>query len=140
MTGAQKAAAIIALVVIAMAAFNWSLWRRLKAAQAERAGWSAADFDAQLVANGVPDEVAVVTRELVAGYYGADIAPHPDDDFGRFLGVDETEVADVAATGCEELGLPRPDAHAIPPIRDVRDLAEYLASRAGLANVTVRPE
>ncbi len=140
MTGAQKAAAIIALVVIAMAAFNWSLWRRLKAAQAERAGWSAADFDAQLVANGVPVDVAVLTRELVSGYYGAGIAPHPDDDFARFLQVDETEVADVAATGCEELGLPRPDPQAVPPIRDVRDLAEYLAARVRNQTRSVRPE
>ncbi len=130
MTGGQKAAAIIALVVIAMIAFNWSLWRRLKAAQAERAGWSAADFDAQLVANGVSAPVAVLVRELVQPYYGADIAPHPDDSFARFLAVDETEVADIAATGCEALGADRPEPTDVPPIRDLRDLAEYLQSVA----------
>ncbi|WP_230770349.1 hypothetical protein [Sphingomonas sp. Leaf4] len=131
MTGGQKAAAIIALVVIAMVAFNWSLWRRLKAAQAERAGWSAADFDAQLVANGVSAQVAVLVRELVsAPFYGAGIAPHPDDDFARFLAVDETEVADIAATGCEELGADRPEPTDVPPIRDLSDLAEYLQSVA----------
>lgn len=128
MTGAQKAAAIITLVVFAMALFNWSLWRRLKAAQAQRIGWTDGDFDAMLVASGVSAIVAAQTRELVAGYYGAGISPHPDDDFARFLGVDETEVADVAASGCEKLGFARPEADAIPPIKDVRDLADYLDS------------
>ncbi len=128
MTGGQKAAAIIALVVIAMAAFNWSLWRRLKAAQAQRIGWTDADFDAMLVAGGVSTLAAAKTRDLVAGSYGSGISPHPDDDFAAFLAMDETEVQDVAATGCEELGFPRPDAATIPPIRDVRDLAEYLDS------------
>ncbi len=133
MTGAQKAAAIIALVVIAMAAFNWSLWRRLKAAQAERAGWTADDFDAQLVANGVSAGVAALVRELVQPYYGADIAPHPDDDFARFLAVDEVEIADLVETGWERLGLPLPSKaspETLPRMKDVRDLAEYLQSVA----------
>ncbi len=130
MTGGQKAAAIIALVVIAMAAFNWSLWRRLQAAKDARAGWTEADFDAMLAANGVSAEVAALVRDLVASFYGPGIAPHPDDGFARFLAVDESEVADIAATGCEALGAARPPATAFPPIRDLRDLADYLQSVA----------
>lgn len=131
MTGGQKAAAIIALVVIAMAAFNWSLWRRLKAAQAQRIGWSDADFDAMLVAGGVSPTIPPVVRAVVASAYGADISPHSDDDFARFLAVDVEEVEDMVADAFRRLGLPMPttaDPERLPVMKDVRDLAEYLDS------------
>lgn len=128
MTGPQKAIAIIALAVVAVGWFNWRMWRRFKLAQAERAGWTVEEFDAMLADAGVSASVAAATRELVASYYGKGVAPHPDDDFGGFLGADETEVADVAATGCEEMGFNRPESDAVPPIKDVRDLAVYLQS------------
>lgn len=131
MTGAQKAAAIITLVVIAMALFNWSLWRRLKAAQAQRIGWTDTDFDAMLMASGVSASVPPVVRAVIAPYYGPDISPHPDDDFARFLAVDPAEVEDLVEAAWQRLGLPLPtlaDPETLPPIKDVRDLADYLDS------------
>ncbi len=131
MTGGQKAAAIIALVVIAMAAFNWSLWRRLKAAQAQRIGWTDADFDAMLVTGGVSTTIPPVVRAVVASAYGPDISPHPDDDFARFLAVDTEEVEDMVTDAFRLLGLPMPttaDPERLPAMKDVRDLAEYLDS------------
>jgi len=128
MTEPQKAVAIIALAVIAVGWFNWRMWRRFKLANAKRAGWTVADFDAMLAAAGVSSVVAEKVRDLVACFYGKGVAPHPDDDFRGFLGADETEVADIAATGCAELGFDRPDADDVPPLHDLRDLAVYLES------------
>ncbi|MDJ0277299.1 hypothetical protein QLH51_10885 [Sphingomonas sp. 2R-10] len=131
MTGAQKAAAIIALAVIALGWFNWRMWRQFRAARAYRAGWSAADCDAMLADAGVSPEIAALTRELIASCYGADVVPHPDDDFACFLMIDEAEVADLVGAGRERLGLPLPTQHdpvELPPMKDVRDLAVYLES------------
>ncbi len=126
MTGPQKAAAIIALAVIALGWFNWRMWRGLKAAQAMRASWTDVNFDAMLVRDGVSPLVTAKVRGLVRCFYGKGVAPHPDDDFAHFLGVDESEVADIAATGVEEFGYPRPAPEAVPPLRDLRELACYL--------------
>ncbi len=128
MTGLQKAVAIIVLAVIAVGWFNWRMWRRFRLASAQRAGWTVADFDAMLVGAGVSPLVAEKVRDLIQSFYGKGVAPHPDDDFRAFLAVDETEIADIAATGCEELGFERPEADAIPPLHDLRDLALYLQS------------
>lgn len=132
MTGGQKAAAIIALVVIAMIAFNWSLWRRLKAARAVRGEWSDADFDAMLVAGGVSPSVPPIVRRVVAHLYGAGVSPHPDDDFARFLTVDADEVEDIVAQAWAIADLPPPTVgqpERIPPMKDLRDLAAYLDAR-----------
>lgn len=131
MTGAQKAAAIIALAVIAIGWFNWRMWRRFRLAQAERAGWTVAGFDAMLAEAGVSAMVATLTRALVEPYYGAGVVPHPDDDFLRFLAIDEEEVADLVERAWERLGLALPtrsDPVTLPPMKDVRDLALYLES------------
>lgn len=131
MTGGQKAAAIIALAVVALAWFNWRMWRQFRAAKAYRAGWSEADFDAMVADNGVSPAVAALTRELVAPYYGQGVVPHPDDDFARFLMIEDEEVADLVEAGWERLGLVMPtpaDPVELPPMKDVRDLAAYLQS------------
>lgn len=131
MTGPQKAAAIIALAVIAVGWFNWRMWRRLTLAKAERAGWTVADFDTMLTDAGIATRVAALTRELVAPYYGEGVVPHPDDDFARFLAVDDEEIAMLVEQAWERLdiALPTPaDPAELPPIRDVRDLAHYLQS------------
>ncbi|KQN91619.1 hypothetical protein ASE90_02130 [Sphingomonas sp. Leaf67] len=136
MTGPQKAVAIIALAVIAVGWFNWRMWRRFRAAKAERAGWSEADFDAMVGDNGVSASVAALTRELVAPYYGGGVVPHPDDDFARFLLIDEEEVADLVAAAWERLGLAMPmpaDPVELPPMKDVGDLASHLQSVAPTA-------
>ena len=133
MTGGQKAAAIIALAVVALAWFNWRMWRQFRAAKAYRAGWSEADFDAMLVDSGVSPAVAALTRELVAPYYGQGVVPHPDDDFARFLMIDDEEVADLVEAAWERLGLAMPTAtHPVelPPMKDVRDLTVYLQTVA----------
>lgn len=131
MTGPQKAVAIIALAVVAVGWFNWRMWRRFRAAKAYRAGWNAADFDAMVAENGVSPPVATLARDLVAPYYGQGVVPHPDDDFARFLMIDDEEVADLVESGWERLGLAPPTLAApveLPPIKDVRDLAIYLQS------------
>jgi hypothetical protein len=133
MTGPQKAVAIIALAVIALGWFNWRMWRRFRTAKAYRAGWGKADFDAMVADNGVSGSVAAITRELVAPYYGAGVVPHPDDDFARFLAIDDEEIADLVEQARERLGLSRPtptDPIELPPMKDVRDLAVYLGSIA----------
>jgi len=133
MTGGQKAAAIITLAVVALAWFNWRMWRQFRAAKAYRAGWSAADFDAMVADNGVSPAVAALTRELVAPYYGQGVVPHPDDDFARFLLIDDEEIADLVETAWDRLGLKMPtpaDPVELPPMKDVRDLAVYLQSVA----------
>ena len=133
MSGGQKAAAIIALAVVALAWFNWRMWRQFRAAKAYRAGWSAADFDAMVADNGVSPAIAALTRELVAPCYGQGVVPHPDDDFARFLMIDDEEVADLVASAWERLGLALPtpaDPVELPQIKDVRDLAIYLQSVA----------
>lgn len=137
MSGPQKAAAIIALAVVALAWFNWRMWRQFRAAKAYRAGWSEADFDAMVADNGVSPVVAALTRELVAPYYGQGVVPHPDDDFARFLMIDDEEVADLveAAWGRLELVMPTTaDPVELPPMHDVRDLAVYLQSVAASPN------
>ncbi len=131
MTGAQKAAAIIALAVIALGWFNWRMWRRFREAKAYRAEWSAADFDAMVADSGVSPSVAALTRDLVAACYGQGVVPHPDDDFARFLMIDAEEVADLVEAAWERLGLAMPtetDPAELPPMQDVRDLAVYLES------------
>ncbi|WP_242416198.1 hypothetical protein [Sphingomonas panni] len=131
MTGGQKAAAIIALAVVALAWFNWRMWRQFSAAKAYRAGWSEADFDAMVADNGVSPAIAALTRELVAPCYGQGVVPHPDDDFARFLMIDEEEAADLVETAWGRLELvPPTPAHPVdlPPMKDVRDLAVYLQS------------
>ncbi len=131
MTGGQKAAAIIALAVVALAWFNWRMWRQFSAAKAYRAGWSAADFDTMVADNGVSPAIAALTRDLVAPCYGEGVVPHPDDDFARFLMIDDEDVADLVEKGWGQLGLalPPPDDPAeLPPMKDVRDLAVYLQS------------
>lgn len=133
MTGGQKAAAIIALAVIALAWFNWRMWRQFSAAKAHRAGWSTADFDTMVAENGVTPAIAALTRELVSPYYGQGVLPHPDDDFARFLMIDDEEVADLVEAAWERLGLAMPtraDPVELPPMKDVRDLAVYLQSVA----------
>jgi hypothetical protein len=137
MTGAQKAAAIIALAVVALALFNWRMWRQFRAAKAYRAGWSAADFDAMVADDGVSPPVAALTRELVAPYYGQGVVPHPDDDFARFLMIDDEEIADLVEVAWERWGLPMPtptDPVQLPPMQDVRDLAVYFQSVAASPN------
>ena len=131
MTGAQKAAAIIALAVVALGWFNWRMWRQFRAARAYRTGWRAADFDAMVADNGVSPTVAALTRELVAPYYGAGVVPHPDDDFARFLMIDEEEVAELVEAGWERLDVAMPtpaDPVELPPMKDVRDLSVFLES------------
>ncbi|MGT2515386.1 hypothetical protein ACVOMT_15205 [Sphingomonas panni] len=131
MTGGQKAAAIIALAVVALAWFNWRMLRQFRAAKAYRAGWSEADFDAMVAENGVSPAIAALTRELVAPCYGQGVVPHPDDDFARFLMIDDEEVADLVETAWGRLGLvPPTPAHPVdlPPMKDVRDLAVFLQS------------
>lgn len=131
MTGPQKAVAIIALAVIAVGWFNWRMWRRFTLAKAERAGWTIGDFDAMLAGAGVSPAIATLTRQLVEPLYGAGIVPHPDDDFARFLAIDDEEVADMVGQAWERLGLDLPapaDPIELPPMRDVRDLALYLES------------
>lgn len=133
MTGGQKAAAIIALAVIALGWFNWRMWRQFRAAKAYRAGWSDTDFDAMVAENGVSPIISALTRELVAPYYGQGVVPHPDDDFARFLMIDDEEVADLVEAAWERLGLTAPtaaDPVDLPPMQDVRDLAVYLQSVA----------
>ncbi len=131
MTGGQKAAAIIALAVVALAWFNWRMWRQFSAAKAYRAGWSAADFDTMVADNGVSPAIAALTRELVGPCYGEGVVPHPDDDFARFLMIDDEDVADLVEKGWGQLGLTMPtpaDPVEPPPMKDVRDLAVYLQS------------
>jgi hypothetical protein len=133
MTGPQKAVAIIALAVIALGWFNWRMWRRFRTARAYRAGWSEADFDAMVADNGVSASVAAITRELVAPYYGAGVVPHPDDDFARFLAINDEEIADLVDQAWARLGIAKPapiDPVELPPMKDVRDLAVYLGSIA----------
>ncbi|MGN5373819.1 hypothetical protein [Sphingomonas hankookensis] len=137
MTGVQKAAAIIALAVVALGWFNWRMWRRFREAKAYRAGWSAADCDAMLADAGVSPTVAALTRELVAPCYGAGVVPHPDDDLARFLMIDDEEVADLVEAAWERLGraMPTPaDPVELPSMKDVRDLAVYLQSVAAASN------
>ncbi len=131
MTGAQKAAAIIALAVIALGWFNWRMWRRFREAKAYRAEWSAVDFDVMVADSGVSPSIAALTRDLVAPCYGHGVVPHPDDDFARFLMIDAEEVADLVEAAWERLGLAMPtatDPAELPPMQDVRDLAVYLQS------------
>lgn len=131
MTGPQKAVAIIALAVVAVGWFNWRMWRRFRVAKAYRAGWNAADFDAMVADNGVSPPIAALTRELVASYYGPGVVPHPDDDFARFLMIDDEEIADLVESAWERLGLVPPTPAApvdLPSMKDVRDLAVYLQS------------
>jgi hypothetical protein len=131
MTGGQKAAAIIALAVIALAWFNWRMWRGLKAAQATRAAWTDADFCAMLVADGVAPAVAQAVRSVASRFYGEGISPHPDDDFARFLGVEPEEIEEMVAEVWPKLGLAEPtaaDPQHIPQLRDLRELARYLDS------------
>ncbi|MEH3038784.1 MAG: hypothetical protein PGN21_01750 [Sphingomonas paucimobilis] len=131
MTGAQKAAAIIALAVVALAWFNWRMWRQFRAAKAYRAGWSEADFDAMVADNCVSPAIAALTRELVAPCYGQGVVPHPDDDFARFLMIDDEEIADLVEAAWKRLDLAMPppaDPIELPPMKDVRDLAMYLES------------
>ncbi|KQM28530.1 MULTISPECIES: hypothetical protein [unclassified Sphingomonas] len=133
MTGGQKAAAIIALAVVALAWFNWRMWRQFSAAKAYRAGWSTADFDAMVAENGVTPAIAALTRDLVAPCYGEGVVPHPDDDFARFLMIDDEDVADLVEAAWARLGLAIPkraDPVELPPMKDVRDLAVYLQSVA----------
>lgn len=132
MTGGQKAAAIIALVVVAMVAFNWSLWRRLKASQGTRAAWSDDDFDAMLVARGVSPAIPPAVRVAVAHLYGTGVSPHPDDDFARFLAIDGDEIEDIVADAWDRLSLPRPDRdrpEQVPVLKDLADMADYLDQR-----------
>ena len=132
MSGGAKAAVIIALMVVAVAAFNLSLWRRMRSAVQARAEWTADDFDAALAMRGVSGEVAALVRELVAPLYGEGVVPHPDDDFRRFLQIDPAEVEDMVAQAWPRLGLPDPTPAApeqVPVLALVADLAEYLERR-----------
>lgn len=132
MTGPQKAAAIIALAVIAVGWFNWRMWRRFRAAKTYRAGWSAADFDAMVADNGVSPTVAEAVRTAVSHLYGSGVVPHPDDDFERFLGVDVGDIGKLVSDTAFLLNLPlleSDDPEHVSELHDLRDLARYLQTK-----------
>lgn len=128
MTGWQKVAALTALYVVGMLWVNWTMVRRVRGAVAERAAWTAADFDA-VFADADP-RVAPAVRTALAQWYGEGVVPHPEDTFKRFLKMDRSEIDDLVADGAARLDLP-PPGPALPDLPDVAALVRYLDDVAG---------
>ena len=140
MSRAALAATVIALVVVATVLLNVSLYRRMKARLAEMPAWTDERFDAALAERGVAPEIAPVLRDVLRPHYGAGVAPHPDDNFAKFLQLDEDEVLDMVEEAFVALRLPLPDRGAmveVPVLKTVADMAQYLdeevAQRRGTA-------
>lgn len=125
MTGWQKVAALTALYVVGLLWVNWTMVRRVRHAQAARAAWTAAEFDA--VFADCDRRVAPAVRAAVAPLYGDGVVPRPEDTLKRFLKLDNGEIEDLAL-GVVEQFIPEtpPDARVIPLLSDVAALVRYV--------------
>jgi hypothetical protein len=124
-TGWQKVAALTALYVVGMLWVNWTMVRRVRGAVAERAAWTAADFDA-VFAN-ADARVAPAVRAALAPWYGEGVVPRPEDTLKRFLKLDRGEIDDLVADAAARLDLPPPGA-ALPDLPDVAAVVRFLSS------------
>lgn len=124
-----KVALLTTLFVAGLAALNLALWRRLTAARATRARWTAADFDAAL-SHGDP-RIAPVLRTLLAPRYGVGAVPHPSDGLAGFLRMSSTDVAALVAEAWQVLAPGHEAPAAVPRLRDVAALARFLDVRLG---------
>ena len=125
MTGWQKVAALTALYVVGMLWVNWTMVRRVRGAVAERAAWTAADFDA--VFADADARVAPAVRAALAPWYGEGVVPRPEDTLKRFLKLDRGEIDDLVADAAARLDLPPPGA-ALPDLPDVAAVVRFLSS------------
>ncbi len=130
MTGWQKVAALTALYVVGMLWVNWTMVRRVRGAVAERATWTAADFDA--VFADVDPRVPPAVRAALAPWYGEGVVPRPEDTLKRFLKLDRGEIDDLVADAAVRAGLPPPGV-ALPDLPDAAAVVRYLDAslRAG---------
>jgi hypothetical protein len=124
-TGWQKVAALTALYVVGMLWVNWTMVRRVRGAVAERAAWTAADFDA--VFADADARVAPAVRAALAPWYGEGVVPRPEDTLKRFLKLDRGEIDDLVADAAARLDLPPPGA-ALPDLPDVAAVVRFLSS------------
>ncbi|MBW6523915.1 hypothetical protein KZ810_10445 [Sphingomonas sp. RHCKR47] len=124
MTGWQKVAALTALYIVGLLWVNWNMVRRVRGAQAARAAWTAADFDA--VFADLDPRVAPAIREGLAPLYGEGVVPRPEDTLKRFLKLDSGEVEDLATAIVVRLDPARShDPRVIPALPDVAALTRY---------------
>lgn len=125
MTGWQKVAALTALYLVGLLWVNWTMVRRVRSAQAARAAWTAAEFDA-VFADCAPG-VAPAVREAIAPLYGEGVVPRPEDTLRRFLKLDNGEIEDLATAIVLRLDpLAMRDARVIPALPDVAALTRYV--------------
>ncbi|PCG07743.1 hypothetical protein COA17_16855 [Sphingomonas ginsenosidimutans] len=131
MTGWEKVGALTALYAVGMLWANYAMLRRVKGAVAERAAWTAADFDA--VFAGADPRVAPAVRAALAPWYGEGVVPQPEDTLKRFLKMARGDVEDVANAAAAALALP--DDSLVPDLPDVAALVRYLDGRVGASGV-----
>ena len=134
MTGWQKVAALTALYVVGLLWVNWNMVRRVRGAQAARAAWTAAEFDA-VFADCAP-AIAPAVREAVAPLYGEGVVPRPEDTLKRFLKLDNGEIEDLAAAIVRRLDPSiAPDTRVIPALPDIAALTRYVDAQVASGNV-----
>jgi len=130
-TGWQKVAALTALYVVGMLWANWMMVRRVRGAQAARAAWTAADFDA--VFTDCAPTVAPAVREALSPLYGEGVVPRPEDTLKRFLKLDNGEIEDLATGIVRRLDpAAAPDTRVIPALPDVAALTRYVDAQVGV--------
>ncbi|PCG14294.1 MULTISPECIES: hypothetical protein [Sphingomonas] len=131
MTGWEKVGALTALYAVGMLWANYAMLRRVKGAVAERAAWTAADFDAVFAGADADPRVAPAVRAALALWYGEGVVPQPEDTLKRFLKMARGDVEDVANAAAAALSLPADPL--VPDLPDVAALVRYLDGRVGAA-------
>jgi hypothetical protein len=129
-TGWQKVAALTALYVVGMLWANWMMVRRVRGAQAARAAWTTAYFDA--VFTDCAPTIAPAVRKALSPLYGEGVVPRPEDTLKRFLKLDNGEIEDLAAGIVRRLDpTAAPDTRVIPALPDVAALTRYVDAQVG---------